>query len=314
MASGSTSAMPTNYWRILAMSRHRWAAETGLPTQYGVRAALHVASVLDARGSRVMDARESYWHHATGGIFGPEDMELGEELLRECGLVEERGDVLFPTEELQALLDGSYQDAVTAVVARALKVTEPDWLSEGEISSEVGHEKLGVLIEDPRRREEMLIALGLRFDSAVTEAVGEMGEIAVVEHARNELIEMGHLELAREVRRVSLLSDQLGYDVVAPRVIGNERLLEIKTYVGKESDPISFFLSRNEARVGMRYEDWSLVFCRATSSDAPSADVVGWVPFESVKDLLPEDSSNGRWEVAHVTIPGHLLNPDIPLP
>ncbi len=39
---------------------------------------------------------------------------------------------------------------------------------------------------------------------------------------------MGRSDLARDVRRVSLLSDQLGYDVNAPRVAGPPRLLEVK--------------------------------------------------------------------------------------
>ena len=296
------------------MNKRRWADETGLPTQYSIRAALHVASILDTRGSRLVDARESYWHHATGGTFPPEDMELGEELLRECGFVEEREGVLFPTEDLQALLDGSFQDAVGAVAARSLTVTGPDWLSDETALHDVGQEKLGALIDDPKRREEMLIALGLRYDSAVRQAVGELGEIAVVDHARDELIELGHLDLSRDVRRVSLLSDQLGYDVVAPRVSGNDRLLEVKTHVGEQSDAISFYLSRNEARIGRRFEEWSLVFCQAASSNASTAEVVGWVPFVAVRSLLPDDSPQGRWEVANVRIAGHALNPGIPLP
>src|SRR5207248_5711403 len=52
-------------------------------------------------GSRVADTRESYWHRATGGLFGPPDLELGERLLIDCRLVEERDGKLYPLLELE---------------------------------------------------------------------------------------------------------------------------------------------------------------------------------------------------------------------
>jgi hypothetical protein len=73
-----------------------WAGAAGLPTGHAVRAAIHVAATLDERGSRVIDARESYWHKATGGLFAPPDLERGQRLLVDCGLVEERDGTLYP--------------------------------------------------------------------------------------------------------------------------------------------------------------------------------------------------------------------------
>ena len=55
------------------------------------------------------------------------------------------------------------------------------------------------------------------------------GEDLVVDAARAELQQLGHADLACSLCRVSLTSDQLGYDVTAPRVGGPPRLLEVKT-------------------------------------------------------------------------------------
>jgi len=88
--------------------------------------------------------------------------------------------------------------------------------------------------------------------------VGEIGEDIVTGAARSELLDLGHADLARAVRRVSLISDQLGYDVVAPRVGGPNRLLEVKATTGPHDDPIRIHLSRNEAAVGARRTQCSL--------------------------------------------------------
>src|SRR5437588_8296860 len=94
-----------------------WAIAPGLPSPHIARAALHAAAVLDRRGSRVSDARESYWHRATGGLFPEADLRRGESLLIDCGLVEERDAILVPTAELDELLDGTVEDALEVVTA-----------------------------------------------------------------------------------------------------------------------------------------------------------------------------------------------------
>ena len=67
------------------------------------------------------------------------------------------------------------------------------------------------------------------------------------------------------VRHLSLESDQLGYDVSAPRIGGPSRLIEVKaTTVPAET--IAVYLSRNEAETGLRYPDWSLVVCSVTDA------------------------------------------------
>ena len=83
-----------------------WVDATGMPTPYIIDAALHAATVLDQRGSRVVDAMASYWNHAIGASFSPSDLRIGERLLVDCDLVVERDEALFPTETLYDLLYG----------------------------------------------------------------------------------------------------------------------------------------------------------------------------------------------------------------
>src|SRR3954469_22096866 len=113
-ASGSTSKTSMCCW-LTSMTPERvlpiWAVAPGIPSRHIALAALHAASILDSRGSLVADARESYWHHATGGSFPPIDMRRGERLLIDCGFVLERDGSLYPTSSLDSLLDGAVDDA-----------------------------------------------------------------------------------------------------------------------------------------------------------------------------------------------------------
>lgn len=287
-----------------------WAIAPGLPSLHVVRAALHAASVLDQRGSRVGDARESYWHRATGGLFPAADLRRGETLLLDCGLVLEREGVLIPTEDLRELLGGTVEDAVECVTARTIEQSVPGWLTD---QPGTAPEALESLIPDPRRREELLLALGRRFDDSRQRLVGEIGEELVVAQARLELEEMGHNELARGVRRVSLESDQLGYDVSAPRVSAPSRLIEVKSSTSVTTDIRGVHLTRNEAEAGSRYpSDWMLVFCQITDTESRQGQIVGWCSRAALDPLLPVDASGGRWEQAWLEISADAFTPGLP--
>lgn len=278
-----------------------------MPTPHVVRAALHVAALLDHRGSLVADARESYWHRATGGSFGPPDLRLGERLLVDCGLVIERDGTLFPLPDLAAMLDGAIDDATATISARALATT----LEEG--APTLAHaDALAELVPDPARREELLAALGRRFDDSYRRLLGEIGEELVVAALRRELEGLGYPELARAVRHVSLETDQAGYDISAPRIVGPARLIEVKATTSNDERAYTVHLSRNEADIGARYGDWSLVVCHITDIGARGGDIVGWCPATRLAELLPRDVDAGRWEGAAIDIPAGKLVPGLP--
>jgi hypothetical protein len=301
----STRSSPTS--SVAATDAPAWAGPAGLPTPHVVRAALHVAALLDQRGSLVADARETYWHRATGGAFGPPDLRLGERLLIDCGLVVERDGTLYPLADLSAMLDGTVEDAVATISARALTAS----LEDGPLNLEHA-EALAELVPHPARREELLAALGRRFDDSYRRLLGEIGEELVVAALRHELHDLGYPELARAVRHLSLETDQAGYDISAPRIVGAARLLEVKATTSLDERAHTVYLSRNEADTGAKYLDWSLVICRITDVDARVGNIVGWCPAARLAGTLPIDADGGRWESAVIDVPASVLVPGLP--
>jgi hypothetical protein len=297
-----------------------WALPSGLPSLHIARAALHAAAIVDAGGSPTADARESYWHHATGGSFPPPDLRRGERLLIDCGLLIEHAGSLMPTRGLHELLAGSVEEALALLCHFALEITR---LAPARSDVEIHeHERdaettaaIAALVPDVKRREELLLAFAQRFDDTHRRLIGEIGEDLVVAAARAELLQLGHADLARSVRRVSLTSDQLGYDVTAPRVGGPPRLLEVKTTtVAHISSTAVIHLSRGEAHTGQRLADWALVICAVDDVQRRKGQIVGWCAHDAIADALPHDTTTGRWEQAHLELcVGHLL-PGLPSP
>jgi hypothetical protein len=284
-----------------------WASSGGLPTPHVAKAALHVAAIVDQRGSAEAEAQESYWHHATGGTYAPVDLERGQELLLAVGLLVALDDRLIPTPELGELLEGSADAAVATLSLKALQ------LAGAPGDDAAASDALSALVPDPAQREALLIALGRRFDDAQRRLVGEIGEEIVMAAARAELNSMGRPDVARQVQRVSLLSDQLGYDIRAPRVVGPQRLLEVKASVVHDGDAqVKLHLTRNEADTGAAYGDWSLVLCHVDDIEQRCGHVLGWCHASALTDLLPADATSGRWEQAGVELPLDRLVPGLP--
>lgn len=292
------------------MTEPPWATERGVPTRYAVRAALHVAATLDAAGSRIVDAHESYWHRATGGVFAPADLKLGQTLLADCGLITEQEGVLYPTAELLQLLAGEVDDAVAEIFRRTVESVDVS-----PKAPDAARDELDALVSDPARREELLLALGRRFDDAHRRLIGAIGEEIVVSALRSELESLGYPELARAVRHLSLESDQLGYDISAPRIVGDRRLLEVKSTATQSDDELTVYVSRNEAETGLRNrDDWALVVCLVSDTAMREGEILGWLPASVLAQQFPHDAVNGRWESAAITIEPQTLIPGLPAP
>ncbi len=288
-----------------------WALPNGLPSFHLAHAALHAAAIVGAGGSRTPDAHESHWHHATGGIFAPHDLRRGEQLLLDVGLLTEIDGTLAPTSVLTKMLTGSVEDALATLAAHALAST----YSPSSLLPTAWDDDLAALVPDPLRREQLLLRLGRRFDDAHRRLVGDIGETIVTMAARDELVAMGQHDLARAVRRVSLISDQLGYDISAPRVGGAARLLEVKaSSVEASGGVICVHLSRNERDAGASLPGWSLVICIVDDVAGRHGHIVGWCAESALEDLLPIDSSSGEWETAAILVPVNRLFPGLPPP
>lgn len=275
--------------------------EPSIPSRHLVACAVHAAAMLDRPSSSTMNARESYWHRAAGGTYSPSDLQLGERLLVDLGFVIDEEGRLRPTAQLEALLDGTLDDAAAALGMRAL-----------ELGATRDDMRLLEIVPDPGRREELLVALGRRFDDALRRTYGAIGEELVVAYARSELDGLGYPELARAVRHVSLETDQAGYDVSAPRLAGSPRLFEVKATGREVATSVEVHLTRNEARTGLRLPGWSLVVCWVDDVQRRTGEVLGWIDAAKLEERFPRDVHFGRWESAAIEIQLAELVPGIP--
>jgi hypothetical protein len=249
------------------------------PTGHELRAALQVARIIDGAGNAVADVRSSYLHLPTHGEHRQADLQVGEALLLQAGLLKRLGDRIRPNVGLE-------------IIARvdddtALKVLA-DWFPTpaDPVLPEV----------DPHRRE----------------LVGAAGEEAVAQACRDELTMLHKPVLKAGVQRVSLVDNWLGYDIFAPSLRDRLRMLEVKTSTRSTSGAFDFYLSRNEYEVGRRHPDnWALVGCAANATDLEDVQIIGWCRAVALQPYLPDDAG-GRWTEAIVRLPVTYLTRGIP--
>lgn len=213
-------------------------------------------------------------------------------------------------------------DVAAELVLHELLLNEPPlWLYAAVVDDEVHWENvpdadqdaLRQLLADAARREALLLTLGQTLDAALLAEYGSRGEEYVVQACQRYLSEdQERPDLAAEVRRVSLRSDQLGYDVTSPDVTGRRHRMEVKTTGSASVGRVEFFLSRNEATVGERDPAWSLVAVRRDPDG--TLDIIGWCRALTLLPLLPKDlSSQGRWTSVRLSVPTNGFTPGLPL-
>jgi hypothetical protein len=248
-------------------------------TNHRLRAALHVARIIDQLGNATDDIHSAYRHALTLGEYPADHLKDAEQLLVCAGLLHRVDHRIIPAAGLAALAGVDEQSAVE-LLAAALG------------ADKVGHESV-------------------ELDEADRAALGSAGEEHVATQLRRELAALGHTDLAGAVQRVSLVSDRLGYDISAPTLTGAVRKLEVKTQRASAQSTMRLFLTRNEYEAGRRdREAWALVACRA-HIDSAEIETVGWCSAEALKPYLPEDQ-NGRWTEALVRLPVVVLVPGLP--
>lgn len=192
----------------------------------------------------------------------------------------------------------------------------PAWLSAATAQGEVRPEFLPVEVErvladmfDDQERDATLLAAAAKYDDAALRALGEAGEEVVLAACQAFLQERGRPDLALMARRVSLISDALGYDIWSPDLTEQGCRLEVKCYRGR--DP-AVYITRNEFEVGMRLPRWYLVLCRSVGISPP--EVIGWTTLSPLVQRMPRDvARTGQWQVAKVRIDEPELRPGLPL-
>jgi hypothetical protein len=203
------------------------------------------------------------------------------------------------------------------LLAALLHEDVPLWLlaatSGGVLAEELipdeEQRKLGSVL-GPERREALLMEIGRRFSDEAQAITGAVAERFVVACCQAELRDIGESELAERVRRVSETSDQLGYDVTAPRRDHSTRRIEVKgTRTGGTN--LVFYLSRNEAERSQVDPDWSLVGCRIAHDDRER--LVGHLYGAQLKAYLPHDPrSEAHWQSVRLELPDEMFIGGLP--
>ena len=298
------------------------------PTHRQMQAAFHVAQKLREDGSTLTDLARSYRVIPTGALHDHESLTSGERLLVSAGLLTEVGDSVVPTPQLLALRMLPLESFVEALLFFILTEQPELWLSQLAGTETVPWElvpanvtaALASTFEHPEQRDAFVLAAARKVDRQAREAFGAEGEESVLEACRTHLKGLPHL--IAEIAHLSLVDDTLGYDIASPDRAGHRHRIEVKA-TSALPGWAEFFLSRNEASVGKRDPQWSLVVTRRevdADKGALVMRVAGWLRFADLEDLLPKDpsiapgdSARSTWASCRVTLPDDRLRPALPL-
>lgn len=275
---------------------------------------------MDPAGNTERALVQSYDKMATGGLYRAQDLIAGHELLKRAGLVAVSHGQQIPTERLLGLC-GLPDDVAAEVLLHELMLHEPPlWLYAAVVEDEVRWENvpdsdqdaLTQLLADAARREALLLTLGRTLDAQQLADIGARGEEYVVNACQQHLRERSRPDLAAAVRRVSIQSDALGYDVTSPDTAGSRHRIEVKATSSASAGRVEFFLSRNEAMVGERDPAWSLVVLRRNRDE--SLELIGWCSAVHLLPYLPRDlSAQGRWTSVRLSVSTTDFTPGLPL-
>jgi hypothetical protein len=290
-----------------------------LPSHHLLRAALLAGRALNAgHGTRLSQLPTSWVRTPSDGVFSPDDLAGGCSLLAEARLLSLSDQIAAPAVDLKALLAQAEEEACRELLYRLINERQPLWVvsatADGQVAKEMIPDSATAALEqswpDPDEREQFLLAMGRRFADAAAKRTGELAEVYVTEACRLELTHAGRDALAALVRRVSLTSDQLGYDVTAPRLDGSLRRIEVKG-TRTPGPALLITISLNEAKVAARDPNWFLVVCRVATDD--SVGVLGWTTSALLEPRLPVDRiDRGGWLSAAVPIRASELFPGLP--
>lgn len=284
-------------------------------------AAFWVLRLIGESGESEYKVRESWVNLPIGGRVDMADLSSALSDLKQTGIIHERDGVLSAVPEALNACQADELDAARLLYFVILEAEMPIWVISGTGNGEVIHTELipdqelnllDQLFGTLEGRESFLLALARRFDAERQCQTGLLGEKFVLALCQAELEDAGRSDLIPKIQHVSLISDQLGYDIVAPSITGEPRRLEVKSSIA--SGTLNrFFISRNELRVGLADPNWFLVLVRVGEPN----ELLGWLEASTIltyapSDGLEDDLGAGRWEVAKIAILPGALNQGLP--
>lgn len=203
-------------------------------------------------------------------------IRVAESLIREKVLAVEDGHLKLPNNNVP-----------DSIVGKLLGGSEVAW-------------KILDLIDPPKRVIRKL-------DQTLLSGIGLNGELAVI----HQLSDSMHKEDFQRVRHVSQYDDSAGFDIQSPSLksASTTVLLEVKTSV-RPGDIFTFFISRNEARIGRQNSNWFLVGVEACEG---GYRVFGHISSFLFMDMLPVDQSDFcEWDTARVSLSKQVFFQGLP--
>ena len=270
--------------------------------------------------TEIDDLRTSFYSVPTGGRFSVNDFLQGLKILHSIGLVEYVSGTLSALPALARYCEMPLNGAIEQVVFSYIVDSRALWLhagmlDDGTFASEVvptdSLRWMDGLLDDRILRDEILLAAARKVDSERMAKVGLLGELAVISAIKASYKDRGRVDLDSSIRHVSMISDELGYDIQCSTVDGQSlRKLEVKTC--SEVGELRIYLTRNECRRGLTDSEWRLVVCTLKGDEV---EVAGWCLIGHVREALPLDGGKwrGRWETASMVLSTSQIVPGLPL-
>lgn len=287
-----------------------------LPSRYCVQSAQRCARLIGLNPVAI-DAMESSFHSAvTQGMYRAQDLRSGQDLLEQLQLVSRDSNTLYPDVSLMEFGRCSEDEAIRIALAHLLQEEPPVWLASAVEDDTIIYEYiptevtlyLDSILPDIARREAIVLAAARKYDHERLQQIGLEGELAVLDACRDYLTQAGREDLVNDVIHVSQISDQLGYDIVAPTLDGGTVRIEVKSTATIAN--YAAYISRLEAVIGNADQDWRLVFCQLVHGEA---EVIGHCSFNEIEYQLPLDRLPGEWSSTKLQLRPIALQPGVPL-
>jgi len=275
-----------------------WLDSKGKVSDYVANCATSAISVIDSNGSPVDDVNHSYTRLSTNGIFTSNELLIGCRLLIDVGLVIEENNFLYLSSLAKSLRDGEEKHLREIIFASAQRLLE----NKSKFSSENSDSVFSPTSNIPKSQT---------INQAVLEKIGAAGEEIVLQTIRSIFLNKNRPDLARLAKRVSLISDEFGYDIEVVTPNGTHMKLEVKSSVTMPREMLSFFITRHEASVSRDVKDWYLVFCFISDVDSAAGEVVGWIGSSALVGACPTDSAFSKWKLAEITKDVSVFNGDL---
>lgn len=279
-----------------------------------IGAATHVALGIGTGETSLERLRAGYRHILTCGRFSIDDLLRGERLLAELRLVSIGELTIQPSLALRPLLEEESRQAtaISELIIECYLNQQARQTSGAPETADLQEQAhlLAALIEDTHQRQAFLLRMARKYDDSARVQLGLAAEQFIVSALQSRFAEAGRDDLAAKVEHVSLISDQVGYDIYSPTISGGSCYVEAKATTLAPSDGCyRVHLSRTEWDIGCRAQEWRLVICLA---DGDTFNVAGHCPATDLAAHVPVDPATGRWTQAEVNVPLAALTPGLP--